>query len=183
LIKPCEYVFLIEDDGIFSADALRRLLADYQAHPYAGFIEGVELGRWGIPMVGAWRSDDVYGPTMLETVLQSSVGLVDVAGRHVGYIPDKLVEEIDAGGLYACLTKYEHYARHEFQPYEGMAFGPDVQWGLSLRQQGYRNFIDWGVAVEHCKPDGTSIHPRVTTPVQMRFVREADAWSGQIIDA
>ena len=53
LIKPCEYVFLIEDDGVLPAHALSRLLADYQAHPYAGFIEGVELGRWGIPHVGA----------------------------------------------------------------------------------------------------------------------------------
>ena len=47
LIKPCEYVFLIEDDGALPPDALSRLLADYKAHPYAGFIEGVELGRWG----------------------------------------------------------------------------------------------------------------------------------------
>ena len=49
LIKPCEYVFLIEDDGVLPPDALSRLLADYLAHPYAGFIEGVELGRWGSP--------------------------------------------------------------------------------------------------------------------------------------
>ena len=47
LIKPCVYVFLIEDDGALPPDALSRLLADYKAHPYAGFIEGVELGRWG----------------------------------------------------------------------------------------------------------------------------------------
>jgi hypothetical protein len=47
LIKPCEYVFLIEDDGALPPDALSRLLSDYKAHPYAGFIEGVELGRWG----------------------------------------------------------------------------------------------------------------------------------------
>jgi hypothetical protein len=49
LIKPCEYVFLIEDDGVLPSDALSRLLADYKAHQYAGFIEGAELGRWGIP--------------------------------------------------------------------------------------------------------------------------------------
>ena len=30
--------------------ALSRLLADYLAHPYAGFMEGVELGRWGYRM-------------------------------------------------------------------------------------------------------------------------------------
>ena len=30
LIKPSEYVFLIEDDSVLPADALSRLLADYQ---------------------------------------------------------------------------------------------------------------------------------------------------------
>jgi hypothetical protein len=44
-----QYVFLIEDDGVLPPDALSRLLADYKAHPYALFIEGVELGRWGSP--------------------------------------------------------------------------------------------------------------------------------------
>jgi hypothetical protein len=47
--QACEYVFLIEEDGALPPDALSRLLADYKAHPYAGFIEGVELGRWGSP--------------------------------------------------------------------------------------------------------------------------------------
>jgi hypothetical protein len=58
--------------------------------------------------------------------------------RHVAEMPDRVVEEIDAGGLYACLTKYERYAGHEFKPYEGCAFGPDIEWGLELRQHGYR---------------------------------------------
>jgi hypothetical protein len=60
LIKACEYVFLIEDDGVLPADSLSRLLSDYQAHPYAGLIEDVELGRWNLPYVGAWRADNFY---------------------------------------------------------------------------------------------------------------------------
>jgi hypothetical protein len=164
LIKPCEYVFLLEDDGIVPADALNRLLADYQAHPYAGFIEGVELGRWGIPMIGGWRADDVYEPTKLETAM-----------------PGSGLEEIDAGGLYATLTRYDLYTKHEFRPW-GDTLGPDFDMGIELRRLGYKNFIDWSVAVEHCKPDGTSIHPRSTNPVQMRFVRQAGAWSGQVIE-
>jgi hypothetical protein len=121
LINPCEYVFLIEDDGVLPPDALSRLLADYLAHPYAGFIEGVELGRWGIPHVGAWRADDVYDMKRLESAM-----------------PGSGVEEIDAGGLYACLTRFRQYVEHEFQPYEGCAFGPDIEWGIALRRQGYQ---------------------------------------------
>jgi hypothetical protein len=164
LVEPCDYVFLIEDDGIQPPDALSRLLMAHLARPHAGFIEGVELGRWGIPHVGAWLADDVYEPTKLESAM-----------------PGRDVEEIDAGGLYCCLTRYERYARHEFKPYEGDAFGPDVEWGLSLRQEGYRNYIDWTVSVEHCKPDGTSVHPQATAPVQMKFSKEHSTWIGSVL--
>ena len=180
LIKPSEYVFLIEDDGVLPPDALSRLLADYQAHPYAGFVMGVELGRWGIPHVGAWHADDVYDMKRLESAMPARPELLNDAGRAIGAVPDQVVEEIDAGGLYATLTRYERYVNHEFQPYEGCAFGPDVEWGIALRQQGYRNYLDWSVAVEHCGRDGASVHPRSTRPVQMGWKRVHGAWSGQI---
>ena len=171
MIKPCDYVFLIEDDGVLPPDALSRLLADYQAHPYAGFIEGVELGRWGIPHVGAWRADDVYDTKRLDSAMPALPELLNDAGRAIGRLPDRVVEEIDAGGLYASLTRYGNYVDHKFQPYDGCVFGPDLEWGLALRQQGYRNYLDWSVAVEHCRPDGTNVHPRSSLPVPMRFVR------------
>jgi hypothetical protein len=119
LIKPCEYVFLIEDDGVLPSDALSRLLADYQAHQYAGFIEGAELGRWGIPKIGVWRADDVYEPSVIETVLPARPELLNDTGRAIGRVP----EEIDAGGLYCALAKYEHYLRHGFRPFDGDALG------------------------------------------------------------
>jgi hypothetical protein len=179
LIKPCEHVFLIEDDGVVPPDALSRLLADYQAHPFAGFIEGVELGRWGLPHVGARRADDVYDMKRLESAMPARPELLNNAGRAIGRVPDHMVEEIDAGGLYACLTKYERYAGHEFKPYEGCAFGPDIEWGLELRRHGYRNYLDWTVGVEHLRSDGTSTHPRQTQPVRMTFTNQAASWRGQ----
>jgi hypothetical protein len=178
LIKPCEYVFLIEDDGVLPPDALSRLLADYMAHPYAGFIEGVELGRWGIPHVGAWRADDVYDMKRLESAMPARPELLNDATRAIGRIPDQVVEEVDAGGLYATLTRYRHYVDHKFQPYEACAFGPDLEWGIWLRQQGYRNYIDWSVAVEHCQADGTSVHPRSTSITKMTFVKDS-TWTGR----
>jgi hypothetical protein len=181
LIKPCEYVFLIEDDGILGPDALSRLLADYLAHPYAGFIEGVELGRWGIPHVGAWRADDVYDMKRLESAMPARPELLNDAGRAIGRVPDHMVEEIDAGGLYACLTRYRHYVDHEFRPYQNCTFGPDVDWGIALRQQGYKNYLDWSVAIEHCRADGTSTHPRVTSPARMKFEKQLAGWSGTVM--
>jgi hypothetical protein len=70
-------------------------------------------------------------------------------------------------GCIARLARYQHYVSHEFRPFDGDALGPDVAWGLELRRQGYKNYVDYSVAVEHCKPDGMSIHPRSTNPVQM----------------
>lgn len=165
LIKPSEYVFLIEDDGVLPANALSRLMADYLAHPHAGFIEGVELGRWGIPHVGAWRADDVYDTKRLESAM-----------------PGAGLEEIDAGGLYATLMRYDLYRKHEFKSYEGDAFGPDIAMGIELRRLGYQCFVDWTVLVDHLRPDGTSMHPKTITPVQMRFVNEGRYWHGNIID-
>jgi hypothetical protein len=182
LIKPSEYVFLLEDDGVLPPDALSRLLADYQAHPYAGFIEGVELGRWNIPHVGAWRADDVYEPMVIESTIRSTTQILDGGMRTVGSVPDMVVEEIDAGGLYCTLTKYDRYIKHEFKPFENCSLGPDFDWGIELPRLGFKNFVDWSVAVEHCRPDGTSIHPRSSNPVQMRFVREGISWSGSVIE-
>jgi hypothetical protein len=180
LIKRCEYVLLIEDDGVLPPDALSRLVADYQAHPYAGFIEGVELGRWNIPHVGAWRADDVYEPMIIESAMWSTTEILDGGLRPVSSVPDMVVEEIDAGGLYCTLTKYDRYIKHEFKPFDNCSLGPDFDWGIELRRLGFKNFIDWSVAMEHCRPDGTSIHPRSTNPVQMRFDREGSSWSGKV---
>jgi hypothetical protein len=88
-------------------------------------------------------------------------------------------EEIDAGGLYAAITRFRHYVEHEFQPYESCAFGPDIEWGLELRRQGYRNYLDWTASVEHLRSDGASTHPRQTQPVRMTFTTQADSWRGQ----
>lgn len=125
LIGPCDYVFGIEDDTIIPSHALRKLLDDYAIYPYAGLIEGVELGRWGVPYVGAWRADDVYEPTKIESIM-----------------PGSGLEEIDAGGFYCYLTKYENYVKHDYAPLGNNDLGPDVNYGIWLRQQGFKNYVD-----------------------------------------
>jgi hypothetical protein len=52
-------------------------------------------------MIGAWRADDVYEPSVIETVLPARPELLNDAGRAIGCVP----EEIDAGGLYCELAK------------------------------------------------------------------------------
>jgi hypothetical protein len=182
LLKPCRYVFLVEDDGILPAHALSRLMMRHVANPHAGFIEGVELGRWGLAHVGAWRADDVYEPRRIESVFPRATEVLDMAQRLVGRVQDGVVEDIDAGGLYCCLARYELYAGHLFKPYVGDSFGPDVDWGLTLRQQGYRNYLDWSVQVEHLRQNGGSLHPRSTKPVQVIYQRVGTGtWHSEIV--
>lgn len=170
LMPACDYVFGIEDDTIVPPDALQRLLDDYISYPFAGFIEGVELGRWGIPYVGAWHADDVYEPTHISS-LMPTWDVHDGIGR---------IEEIDAGGFYCYITRYEHYMAQEYAPFGDNDLGPDVNWGLNLRKDGYKNYIDWSVNCEHRLRGGTGISLGMTQPREAGMILIDDQWKQEI---
>lgn len=131
LISPqTEWVFSVEDDTTFGRDALEKLLPATKQYPAIGFIEGVELGRWGVPYVGGWRVNDIYNTTEIKSV-EKGEG----------------IEKIDAGGLYCALIRADLYRNHEFTSDNGL--GPDVNFGLELRRNGHDNFIHWGVPCKH----------------------------------
>lgn len=127
-----EWFFSIEDDGILPPNALERLLIAAQLRK-VGMVSGVELGRWGVPYVGAWGVDNIYQPTTVVS-MRSRAG-------------EDLVEEIDGSGLYCSLIRPHLYLEHQFDSVNGL--GPDVNLGLFCKQQGYRNYIDWGILVTH----------------------------------
>jgi hypothetical protein len=164
LIGECDYVFGIEDDTIVPTHALSQLLTDYAIHPFAGFIEAVELGRWAWPYVGAWKADDVYEPTKLESLT-----------------PGEGVAQIDAGGFYCYLTKRENYMMHDYAPFGRNDAGPDMNFGLYLRQQGFKNYIDWTINCQHRMRGGMNISLPGTKAVRVAFVKEGELWK-QIIE-
>lgn len=133
LLGETDWVFSIEDDGIIPKNALANLLKIAKSHKNAGMVSGVELGRWGIPYVGAWRVDNPENPKIVASV-QNKTG-------------ENLVEEIDACGLYCALIRADYYKQHSFSSYNGL--GPDVNLGIFLRQKGLMNYIDWTVHVTH----------------------------------
>lgn len=134
LIENADWIFSIEDDGILPPNALERLLSASQAHGDVGMISGVELGRWGVPYVGAWTVDNV----------QDVTEMVSIENRTS---ETPFVEPIDACGLYCALINAKQYKSHEFITDNGL--GPDVNLGLYMRKQGLNNYIDWGVLVTH----------------------------------
>lgn len=131
IVNAADYIFLIEDDTLFPTNALEKLLKDYALNPYAGFITGVQIGRWGFTVPGIWRVDNPYEPKKIETCL-----------------PTQGVEEIDAAGLFCCLTKFANYKNCTFAPFDTI-LGPDVTFGLSLRCQGFKNYVDWSISTSH----------------------------------
>lgn len=159
-ISPCDYVFSIEDDTIFQPFSLSKLLKDYWLYPNAGAIEGVQVGRWGIPYIGAWKINDIYNPTQFESVsVKKGVG----------------IEEIDSFGMYCLLTKYKHYIEHEFKPFENNDMGPDFEFGLELRRQGMLNYIDWSVKTQHIS-ENKNLSVDNTETRQVSFIKKGNRW-------
>jgi len=128
-----DWIFSIEDDGILPTNALESLINDVKSQPNVGLVSGAELGRWGIPYVGAWRVDDINN-TQKITSMESKVGT-------------QLVEEIDACGLYCALIRADLYKLHDFSSDNGL--GPDINLALDIRRCGFQNYIDWFVPVTH----------------------------------
>ena len=163
-IYSAKYLFLIEDDTIVRTDALKKMLDLYSVYPHAGFISGVQLGRWGFTTAGIWKvKNNPYDIQSIESVM-----------------PGQGVEEIDAAGLYCCLTKFDVYKKFDFKPYDDI-LGPDVAYGIWLRQQGYKNYVDWSITTRHLTKQG-EITLSNTKVQQIKFVKQGENWDQTIYD-
>lgn len=162
-VAEYDYVFLIEDDTLVPPDALEVLMKDLQENPNAGFVSGVELGRWGFLHVGAWFVDDVNNPMEIVS-LPEQEGIV----------------EVDAAGLYCCLMKTSTYINHTFQPYEKI-LGPDFDFGLALKRQGKQNYVNFDIQCIHMsKKEDITFEGHI---IRVKFTKEDDKWKLEEIPA
>lgn len=135
-LKGATYYFLIEDDTKLPSNALQKLTTLYSQYPTAGMVSGLQLGRHGFLHVGAWTVDDVYQPSLIES------------------IPfDRKTRSVDAAGLYCCLVKADRYEAHTFKPFQDI-LGPDTDFGIELRRQGYQNYVDGSLLCGHRVQNG-----------------------------
>jgi hypothetical protein len=162
IIGDCKYVFSLEDDTIIKRDALAQLLRTYREYPHAGLVSGLELGRWGTYYIGAWKLDDIYNPTLVQSLMPES--------------PQRALVEVDGTGLYCLLTKREHYVDHFFKDLEDGAMGPDIEFGVSLRREGYTNIVDWRVQCVHMSKDGQKILMQEQKPQLVEWVKNEQEW-------
>lgn len=159
-LNNAELLFLIEDDTLYHPSTLRKLFDVYKNFPHAGFVSGVQVGRWGLPYLGLWEVDNVYNPTKISSSLLKT-------GVH----------EIDASGFYCMLTKKETYIKHTFEPYENI-LGPDFNYGLWLRREGYRNYAQFDV---HCTHLTQKEELKITQVAQVIYKRGDDKkWKSEL---
>lgn len=166
LIVKCDgdLVLGLEDDTVFPSLDLPRLLRLF-SDPLVGFVEGVQCGRWGIKVIGGWMVDDYEFPQKAWTVMPG-----------VGF------EEIDAGGFYGYITRKNLYLRHEYYASTGQPWGPDVNYGLWLRNHGFKCYIDWENVFGH-QDHGKILYPD-TDVAQAIFSKDSESgrWSRQDVD-
>lgn len=135
-INPCDSVFIIEDDTLFPTNALQQLNRTLNDSINVGIVTGIELGRWGYNHIGAWRLNDVYEPSTIQSIPVENG-----------------VQKIDACGLYCCVMRFKTYMDHQFKPFEDI-LGPDFDLGVGVRKQGYQNYVDHDIKCSHLTKKG-----------------------------
>lgn len=128
-----EIVLAFEDDTVFDRlPSFSRLYQPLLDDPKVGFVEGVQMGRWGARMIGAWDCDDFEFPQKVWTLL-----------------PGEGYEEITGGGFYGYATRRDLYLNHDYHTASSQPWGPDVNYGFWLKQRGYKCLIDWESVFGH----------------------------------
>lgn len=130
-----EVVIGLEDDTVFDdPETINKLLAPLEGN--VAFVQGVQIGRHGTCYVGAWRCDDPMQVNHIKTALPPEGGFEGL-------------EDIDAGGMFGYATPRELYMLHDYHTSSGAPYAVDVNYGIWLRQRGYRCLIDWGLLFAH----------------------------------
>lgn len=159
MIAKCDgdIVIGLEDDTRFDrlADFSRLIgplqdAVDGEVSIKVGFVEGVQMGRWGANMIGAWRAVHDFNPWHIETLLPPDPN--DPAATTTGY------EEITGGGWYGYATFKHLFLQAPYFTSPSFPWGPDVNFGFWIRQRGYKCLIDWNTIFGH-DDQGQTMYP------------------------
>lgn len=165
IVNYADYVLLLEDDTLVPLNTLKKLLDNYLILPHAGFISAVQIGRWGMTVPGIWSVDNPYQVNKIESLL-----------------PDKdvMLKEIDGAGLYCCITTLKNYKSCNFAPFENI-LGPDISFGLHLRREGYKNYVDWSINTDHLTKRGAiKVYNTVLQKLTLTKIEE-NKWEQELI--
>jgi hypothetical protein len=135
LLDNTKYVIGLEDDTFpVYSNTIVKLIEHIEAkgNENVGFISGIERGRWGYAILGAWQVNNVHEPTHAKTMAYREQGMTSV----------------DAAGWYCYITPTSLYKAAEYHV-EGECLGPDVTYGLDVRRRGFKCLVDWSLVCGH----------------------------------
>lgn len=165
LIGDTDFVFSFEDDSEVPKSALVKLLEDHEklfVREEVGVVSGVQVGRHSRKILGAWHADDFIFPSELTTLSTKEKGLV----------------EVDGTGFFCFLTPTSLYKSIRFGWKEPV--GPDVWYGLRLRERGYANYVDTTVICPHHVGDLTLVPDGDTVRAKF-YLDKTGKWSHKLI--
>lgn len=132
----------MEDDTVFDRlESFNHLYQPILENDKVGFVEGVQMGRWGANMLGVWDCDDFEYPQKVWTLLPPGESYKENMVRGS--------QEITGGGFYGYATQRELYLNCDYYTSSGQPWGPDVNYGLWLRQRGYKCLVNWDAVFGH----------------------------------
>lgn len=166
LVAKCDgdIVIGLEDDTRFDRlESFARFVKPftenwkYTGKPI-GMIQGVQMGRWGARMIGAWWVDNPRLPTHAKTLLPPTPELQQEWEETK--LPNGLFpyQAIHGGGWYGYATTKRLFLDAPYFDSPSVPWGPDVEFGLWLQQQGFVCYIDWSILFGH-RDHGETMYP------------------------
>lgn len=154
-IQP-DLVWQIEQDCILPENTLETLIDNYKQldSPTFGYVSANQIGRHGIYHVGAWH----VGKDEFRSADNTLHG----------------IKEIDATGFY-CLLATSRAWMDGTASWQGEPWGPDVNWGLSLKNIGYKLYINMDLHIGH-KTQRGEIWPSHASTCNVHFFKKDGAW-------
>lgn len=154
-------VWQLEQDVDLEPDYLERLIQSYiqtaRLDPDFGYISGIQVGRHGLYHLGAWH----IGDETFESLDYKSTG----------------VQLVDATGMYCLLAPADVWLKGKCR-WSGEAWGPDVNFGLSLNKNIY---VDMNLPVGHIIKRGI-IHPAHASTCNVKFYKDGERWVYKTFD-
>lgn len=158
----CDYVWQIEGDGIMDEFTLSDLVDSYfeVESDNIGYMSGAEVGRHGVQCIGGWHFN------------KDRTRFASVDFRNEGIVP------IDASGFYCLFMRKEVWLEGVCY-WSGERWGCDVNWGLSLRDKGYKHYMDTRIQIGHATNRGIlNVKDRNTSNVEF-WLKDGD-WKYKI---
>jgi hypothetical protein len=129
-----------EDDTVFDRmESFDPLIYPLINTTEVGFVQGVQVGRWGANMVGAWEADNIRNPLQIKTLLPPAPNDEE----------NSAYQEITAGGWYGFATRRRLFLNCDNYSSTSQPWGPDVNYGFYINEQGYICLINWDLLFGH----------------------------------